>query len=274
MTTRLEGIKLKLDRAKEGLDQIDPRWQAWQSEEEPIQWRAEIDQRKRRYIVVVRSIKPLPPVLALIGDEVVHHIRSSLDHLACYLVEASDGKVTNSTAWPIVRSHWEWTRRVERQKRPFQLWRKKGGGPLAHASPEARAFVKDEQPYRRGSKTRDDPLLGLEKLWNTEKHRILNPTPVYALPSGSWRQLFTVTPAIEPVQFKWLIRPDDELKAGTKFALLRFPLDEPLPKVVMKGEFPAQIAIGDGKSQAVRLEETLDLVRRIVGDAETRFPIK
>ena len=245
------------------------------AKEEPWEFPSEINERKRRYIVSIRLAKPISPRFALVADEIVHHLRSSLDHLACHLVETSGTQVTNSTAWPIVRTRREWTRKIERRQRPWQFWRKKGGGPLAGGTPEVRAFIESTQPYMRGGKARDDPLFGLEELWNTEKHRILNATPIYARPPDLWSDLFKADPLIQPVEFKWLLDPDRELKleTATQLALIRFPMSRPLPKVVMKGELPVEIAIGDGKGDRIPVQETLDLIRRIVGEAKAAFPL-
>lgn len=271
---RLDGIDAKLDRAQKHLDGLDEEWKPWAAGKEAWEFSGEINERKRRYIVSIRLRKPLTPVFSLIGGEIVHHARSSLDHLACYLVEASGGQVTNSTAWPVVRSRGEWARKVERRKRRIQFWRKKGGGPLAGASDEVRAFIKSKQPYRRRGKARDDPLFRLEELWNTEKHRILYAGAVFANPPGSWRELFRVEPDIEPVEFKWIIDPNRELESEAKLALIRFPLNQPLPRVKMDGQLPVQIAIGEGKGKTGGggIQESLDLVREIVREAGERFP--
>ena len=270
---RLDGIDAKLNRVEEHFDNLDDYALPWVTERKSWYIARDVNEGDRRYIFTLRLIKPCPPAVAVIADEIVHHLRSSLDHLACHLVEASGGQVTNSTAWPLTDSEWEWNREVERRKRPFQPWRKKGGGRLSGASPEARAFVRGHQPDMRGGKTRDDPLTELEKLWNAEKHRVLNAIRLYAKPTN-WRDLFPVTPDIEPVQFKWLARPEDELKLNTtvKWTLFRFPKNRPLPNVDVKGQLPVEVAMGDGKGDRIEIKETLDLVRGIVGEARQSFP--
>ncbi len=273
MDERLQGIDLKLDRAEKHLEDIQTDFSAWISEEKTRDFPTEIDEGKGRYIVALRLMEPVPPVFALMADEVIHHLRSSLDHLASYLVDWSGGQ-EGRAAWPLLSSRCKWMREVERRKRIGQVWRKKGGGPLAGASAEVRAFVEGKQPYKGPGKARDHPLVSLNKLWNIEKHRILNPIPVYAAPPASWRSLFKVEGDVEPVEFAWLLRPNDELKLGTPtlLARLHFPPVPDLPKVKMDGKIPVEIAVGDGKGERTSLNEDLILIRQIVAEARNLFP--
>jgi len=274
MNERLYGIDLKLDRAQEHLENIDEDAATWIAKQETWDFPHKVNQGERRYVVSLRLVKPPPPSIPIIGDEIIHHLRSSLDHLACYLVERSGSKDVSRTVWPIMDSPWKWAREVERRKRPRQFWRKKGSGALAGSTPAVRAFIEGKQPYKGGGETRDDPLLGLHELWNTEKHRILNPITVYATPHVSWRSLFTVTPDVEPADFRWVIKPRDVLELGTPrtLAVLEFAKGRRLPKVEMNGEIPAQVMIGDGERNGRSLQEDLDLIRGIVSEAKALFP--
>lgn len=274
MLERLAGIASKLDRAEEHLSFIDAKARAWLAEEESREILPEIDEGKRRYIVSIRLAKPMPPVLPLMVDEVVHHLRSSLDHLASYLVEWSGGQ-EGRAEWPVVGSPFGWRRQVERRQRRWQIWRKPGGGPLAGASPAVRAFVEGKQPYKRPGKARDDPLFELNDLWNGYKHRVLNPIHVKAVPPDSWRDLFHPTPEIEPIHFRWLVKPRKELKLGAeqRFAILIFPADQPFPKVEMDGEIPMKVFVGDDKrGEFGGLPDDLALIREIVAEATEKFP--
>lgn len=253
---RLAGIDAKLDRAEKLVDHVDGAWNAWNAERDPWQFGADVNQEKRRYIVMMRMLDPPPPVLALIASEVVHLVRSSLDHLACYLVESCDGQVTRSTAWPVLASRESWTEKVDQES----------GGPLSGASSTARAFVEGRQPYNRPGDVKDDPLFVLNELWNIDKHRLLNATPIYVKPPD-WRSLFHVEPDVEPIEFRWLIHPDWAVRSESRIALFRFPEDQPLPTVIMDGKLPVQIAIGDGTGTEVRFDDTLRVIRSILNDA-------
>lgn len=92
---------------------------------------------------------------AVIAGEVVHQLRSALDHLACQLVEANHGSVTNKTAFPIFDSPNECEARIE--------------GILKGASVEAISFIKALKPYKGGNQM----LFALHRLDITDKHRLL-----------------------------------------------------------------------------------------------------
>jgi hypothetical protein len=190
------------------------------------------------------------------------------------LVEASGSKPTNSTAWPIERTKRDWKRKVKRQQRAWQIWRKKGGGPLKGipiGSP-IWAFIEGTQPYHRGSKARDDPVLALNDTWNANKHRILNPGFTMFIPAGDPLDLFEITPYVEPIEPRWLIdSPGRKAKDSTKIALFRFPADVPLPKMRVKvdAESTAQVGVGDNKGPTLNFEETLKLIRNLVAEAKT-----
>jgi hypothetical protein len=53
----------------------------------------------------------------------------------------------------------------------------------------------------------------------------------------------------------------------TPVAAFQFPIGLPLPKIVMDGQLPAQIGIGDGEGNEVHLEAPLHAVRAIVDEA-------
>jgi hypothetical protein len=265
----LDGIEAKLDRAEAQLETFGHEWRSWADEEEPWGVEGKINDGKRLYVFKFRVLKPVPPSFAVKYGEVVHNMRSALDHLACHLVESSGGKVTNSTAWPIKRSKSAWLRQVERRQRPWQLWRKQGGGPLKGIPIDSPAWtlVKRAQPYERRDKGRDDPLWELQGMWNRDKHSLLNPLPVYGDPAAALN-VFRF-PTISPIEARPLVPLNRPLEDGADFALLRFPLDQPLPEVEVNGRFRVEIAMGDDDGQARRpFRETLQIIRDLVGEAK------
>ena len=204
---RLAGIDAKLDRAEQQIKTLKEFWATWPTREKAYRLVAQIDEGKRRYIWQWCVVKPLPPEPALLMDEIIHHLRSALDHLAAYLVEACGGKPTQATKWPFEGSRWGWERNVEGRNRRWQIWRKDRGGPLGGIprSGAVWAFIETTQPYRAGGKAREHPLFGLNESWNANKHRILNPVWPEATPAGKPIALFDVTPPIEPIESRWIV---------------------------------------------------------------------
>jgi hypothetical protein len=276
--SRLDGIWAKLDRAEEQIGALRDFPGPWSSREKPYGFRPQVDKGQRRYIWSLVVRKPIPPTAAVIGDEIIHHLRSSLDHLAGYLVESSGGEPNNVTAWPFERSHRGWIRRVERRKHAWQLWRKDRGGPLPGIPRNGPiwALIESTQPHKSGRNTRDDLLFSLNDSWNANKHRILNDLWLEAAPEGSPLDLFNVVPDIEPVESRWIIKPGDELKDGTKIAIFHFPKSAPLPsmQVKMKAQFRTQIVMGDPKDPGHNIDETLKLIRSLVSRARALVAVK
>lgn len=270
---RLDGIDAKLDRAQKQIGALRGFPGAWTAGEKPYGFRAEIDEGKRRYIWALDVRKPFPPEAAVVGDEITHHLRSVLDHLAAHLVEASGGHPSLATAWPVMDSERKWKREIEARQRPWQLWRRKQGSGKLRGIPVDSpiwAFIENAQPYKAGSKAREDPLLILHEAWNANKHRILHQFWLEAMPVGEPTDLFDLDPFIEPLEARWIMEPGHKLCDGAKVAIFRFPMDIPLPamKVKVDCKLPGQIAMGDDKGPTCDLDEALKTIRNLVAEAK------
>ncbi len=268
---RLAGIEAKLDRAAEHLELVQEFGHAWISSEDSWHFSSEIAEDARRFIVSMRLVRPIPCPVLLAVDEAIHHLRSSLDHLATYLVEWSGGQVGRAE-WPSARSQAYWQRQVERRQSWWQVRRRSGGGPLAGASPAAREFVRSKQPFVAASAGAS--LLELDRLWNISKHRIVNPVQVTAAPQGDWTDLFEATPALAPVEFRWLLSDRDRFlpEVDRRLAILVFPQDRPLPELKVRGEIPASVFLGEDKAHGRHLGDDLELIRSILAEAIDLFP--
>jgi hypothetical protein len=270
--SRVDGIEAKLNRAEQQIGVLKESTHTWSTRACALE--PEVNEGKRRYIWTFVLYEPIPPTPAVISDEIIHHLRSVLDHLASHLVESCGGQ-PGRAAWPFEGSHWGWRRNVERRQHPWQLWRKGGGGPLAgipRGSP-VWTFIESTQPHKSGRKARDDLLFGLNDAWNANKHRILNALWFEAKPEGDPIDLFEVTPAIEPVESRWIIGPGDLLHHGTKIAIFYFPETSPLPEMQVRAELlPVQIAMGDGKGPEHNLEKTLEVIRGLVASGIALAP--
>ena len=252
---RLAGIDAKLDRGERILAQVGAEWDAWMATE-PVSWVSGFDSGKGIFIVVMVMREAPPTVIALLASEFVHHVRSSLDHLACYLVEASGSHITTHIAWPVLKSRKAWKKNVVQSERSM----------LDGASRTALAFVESKQPYRDSGGVQEHPLVMLHDLWNLDKHQMLSATPLYVRPPD-WRSLIHVDPESEPIEFRWVIDSDSVLQEKALIAWMRFPIGQPLPKIVMDGRLPVTIGIGDGAGVEVRLDDTVETVRAIVNEA-------
>lgn len=266
LKTRLRGMRAKLDRAETLQQLVQRRGDAWVSDESSWEIVPDAQPEKRRIIVSLRLVHEAPVELSIILDEVVHHLASTLDHLATYLVVWSRSP-EGRAEWPAIRTTKQWESEIDVPR----------GGPLAGADPSVRAFVRSQQPFSTGVDPNRDPLVQLRDLWNAYKHRMLSPIRIQAKGEPAFSDLFHPTPEIEPTSFKWLLRPTaaDELQRGAtrKLALMEFSPDDPFPRVIMRGEIPLTVFVGGGDGEgAGGLWDDLARIRAVVDQATAQFP--
>jgi hypothetical protein len=269
LADRLAGAKAKLDRAEEQLDAQDREWVEWREREEPWGADCEVGDEGKRLIFVFKMLKPVPLRFGVIAGEIVHDMRSALDHLASYLVELHGSKPTLTTAWPLEPSSWGWARKVERRRRSWQIWRKKGGGPLSGIprDSDAWALIKRSQPYIRSDQARDDPLWTLHQLWNADKHRALHAIPIYPHPEHLLKEGFTFPSGIAPIESKVLVSGRRPLRDGLKLAVVMF--DRAVSPMQVQITLRVDVALSDNKDGYERrggLRETLQIIRGLYED--------
>ncbi|MDA1349571.1 MAG: hypothetical protein O3A47_12020 [Chloroflexi bacterium] len=102
-----------------------------------------------------------PSLIALIGD-IIHNFRSALDHAAWSLVVSNGQTPTDRTQFPLCDV-------------PAKF-KRYGRSQIKGMSPQAKAFIKSQQPCYGDNHYRNDCLALLEKLDIVDKHRHLNVT--------------------------------------------------------------------------------------------------
>ena len=150
----LKGPRLKLDRAKSHLgDLVEAIKRFYETDpyDEVIKDNPETQRREFR----VTRADPLPDELALISGDVIHNLRSALDHLAWQLIVANGGKPNQNTAFPIWGSESKF-----KSSRP---------GYAKGASKQALDLLYGLQPYKGGN----DALWRIHQLDIVDKHRLL-----------------------------------------------------------------------------------------------------
>ena len=163
MAHRLDGVRVKLCRADEHLETLDKSVQGF-LKGSPYRPFADMDMEAGEGLVRV-EIRACPPVLewgVLVGD-VLHNLRSALDHLAWQL--GGDPPPNKRTsAFPI---HWD---RGD--------YRREGAKKVAGVPCHPQAIIEDLQPYQRGDEKRakGHALWWLKVLSEWDKHRLLHVT--------------------------------------------------------------------------------------------------
>lgn len=220
---------------------------------------------KNVFCSVVATVEPPPLRLATIIGDIVHNLRSSLDHLVFELgFLGLGGQVPRRTAYPVCFTRQDWLR-------PYTQ-----NTLLQGVMPHHRAIIYRTQPcYRRKDaptnprtvrRRRRRPLADLENLWNHDKHRVLQPVvlaPVKIEGTVGAAQdcLIAGLPRLNP---KFLGSP---LEVGTEVFATPIRPTGPEPYVHVQFEMEAQIGFRNG----LEVRETLAHIGTAVSVILTRF---
>jgi hypothetical protein len=163
----LDGVRVKLARAKRHLKELrtalapmsDPS--AFSTVRNP----AGVSASTIEYRVV--DLPVIDPMVGAIVGDVVHNLRSALDHVAWQLVLLDGGQPNDETTFPLHET------RSNRKGNPRQLTIKPG-----IRDPRIMAAVEAMQPFSEANYGRDpatDALGIIRRLDNIDKHRLLLP---------------------------------------------------------------------------------------------------
>jgi hypothetical protein len=147
--------------------------------------------------------KPRLPVL--LGD-VIHNLRCALDYLIPPLVEASEAKLSTKHEFPIFLSRGNYAARVGTKTTANVK------GPLRHII-HGLALIEQWQPYNGQGNPEGDPLWGVYRFSNADKHRQL--APFGLVPVGkfeiAYNGIVVEKEFLDEVD-DW--KPDDEIPVG------------------------------------------------------------
>jgi hypothetical protein len=177
---------------------------------------------------------------AVLIGELVHNLRSALDHA----VYAAAEKPDRDTQFPI------FTRRKD--------WDKKACRMIYSVPDEPLALIEEAQPYH-APVPRGHVLAVLNRLSNQDKHRLLHTTVLRVegmAPGFAAEKDVAGILEIEP-----FLGP---LEQNANLARVRITTDGPEPKMRMYGEFSLDIAFDDPTLPNVSVEEILSTAFRSV----------
>ena len=165
MDASLEGVKLKIDRATEHLEELNKEVENY-LDGRPYEVVGK--PREEGNPLLVCKVHRQPPLrLSVLLGDFLHNLRSSLDHLAWQLVLANGGTPGEATSFPIYA-----------RRRKYKEFKKKNdalSGVVGEISEDAARLVEKFQPYNNQAGTpKEDPLWILNKLNNVDKHRQFN----------------------------------------------------------------------------------------------------
>jgi hypothetical protein len=163
MSASLDGVNAKIERAKGYFADVEDLIRQWHAiPENQIAGHTVTKHPEGERAFLVAAVTPPPPQFPLVVGDLVHNLRTALDHLAWQLVLASPpSKPDRETAFPV----WVTNKPAQAPKRlKF----------LKLFKPDIASY----QPYqRRASNPMDDPLYVLTELDNIDKHRLVLVVP-------------------------------------------------------------------------------------------------
>jgi len=155
----LESAREKIARAHESINNLDAEIAQFLKDTEPTVLIGDDQKTGEKTIGVEGRIVP-PLRFAVIAGEIIHHLRSSLDHLLYDLIIANANLPTTKTEFPIFVTHNDY---VARQAPKVQ-----------GVAPAAKALIESLQPFQKGHPAAlNHPLWIVHQLDITDKHRLL-----------------------------------------------------------------------------------------------------
>jgi|SRR5579859_4308614 len=210
---------------------------------------AHLDYERSRYVYYIHRVdEPVPAIPHIIGD-FIHNLRSSLDHLAWQLSIQRYGGIPPEAVWREIAYP------IARSRKDFKSLQS-----LKHFKTEHVAFMKGFQPEHR---TPNHPLVVLNELCNTDKHRTVHTALITA---GDISPVFIPNDHAEILD-SWYAK-GQKLVVGTKCACVLFERHGPDPKVTMDS-LPVNIGFGDCPDVAIGALR--DIARDILNGATEEF---
>ncbi len=273
----LRGCEEKLWRSHEHFELLQGLIGTLGDDLHPATFRTELKPRARGKLCTVVEVvdvvnEPHLRLATIIGD-MVHNLRSSLDHLVFELafLGLQGKKIPERTAFPGSTTKANWNSSYVQNTL------------LEGVLKKHRAMLYQVQPcYRRrdapvGARTvrrrKRSPAADLQNLWNEDKHRMLQPVVVAASEIKPTISNFQdCLPAGEPrLHLEFLGRP---LKAGAKVLTFLIRVTGPNPHVDVEIEVGCEIGFRNGLPVRHALAEIGNWVQSVIERFEPVFETK
>lgn len=226
----LDGVLAKLNRADAHLEALKGEIPAF-FDLDPYSFREKLDCRGGTYSLHI-EVREQPPIQwsVLVGD-IIHNIRSALDHLAWQLVLVSGGNPTRRTQFPIFLEE-------PVDGKPLARWK----GMVAGINAPILENVRRVQPYTSGDKAHENGLAILNALSNEDKHRlpVASVTAVARHRAPGERGLVK----IRDIEFinEPMIAVERPLKDGDKVIWANVRCTGPRPEIDVQGPISMHVA--------------------------------
>ncbi|HEY6731546.1 MAG TPA: hypothetical protein VI039_11025 [Solirubrobacterales bacterium] len=243
----LGGVYAKINRAEAHLNALDQKWREYlRAKPRPYEFPIHVDPHSGDHTIYAEIVKPPPDTLSIIVGDVLHNLRSALDHMAWAFVERAGGKPGNHTAFPICDTEKQWLDQVVRRRRSRDR-----RSPLEGIEPDTPIwkFVKAIQPYEGAVYA--DAMTTLRQLSNADKHRRLLISGMFPDPDD-FAAIIRSSPEAVLREQKIFLGPNEPMKDGDKVAYLNFDPAKPDPELRVEGDLAFGIAFSDGRWDSSR----------------------
>jgi len=219
----LDGPLLKLDRALQQIQALNAEINQFRSRvnANPDPVRVEFDLEAREHVVILNVLEEPPAEWSTWVGEIIHNLRSALDHFVWELASVTVGDFDRTDPVPSWRRGLQFPVLYENKKggrfprdlREFTS--KQSSGNLHSVPPIAISRIFDVQPYMVSPGTpSEDRLSRLAQLSNIDKHQTLHVVGIYSVPSPE--PLVTLVPHNVEITNQWVcphgpIRPEQVL---------------------------------------------------------------
>jgi hypothetical protein len=218
------------------------------------------DYSESPWVIIRAVVEPIPIEFSMVAGDVIHNLRSGLDHLAWQLVLLSGAVPGRHTSFPLYTTESEFDSGIRNPPKGRK-------SPLDGIDPAGKiwALIERSQPYQPAMR---DPLEILPTLSNRDKHQgvLVGLSFVEGIDPDN---LFTVeggkTPDIRPG-----LLGSGPLEHNAEIARIHAPGGQ----VKMKADPPFQIMVSDGEKHAVSigaLDRLRSCVVKIIRDSEPLF---
>jgi hypothetical protein len=133
---KLRGPKLKIERAECHIAELERANRAF-FERKPYRISTDIDSKSGERIFRVGLTEPLPSKISAILGDIIHNIRSTLDHLVCDLIRANKREPDGGSGFPITQRR--------KNLKPGTVTKIEG------VSPKAERLILRLKPYEAGN---------------------------------------------------------------------------------------------------------------------------
>ena len=263
-TPSLLGSRLKVARAKEHLDELEPELRAY-FEREPYRVADQPDVEDGWMVIRIIGVTEHPdPMWSVRVGELIHDLRSALDNLVWQLVLVNGKDPGEHNQFPIY---------TEPPKGRSRFFRKatRLDDMLAGVDPSAVATIKELQPYhgRHMHRQHRTALAWLATLSNIDKHRFVLPA-LGAKQQGDEPSFDHVSgPVPSDIYFVATIGP---IYPGAEMFRWRVAGGGDDTKVDMEGKIPYDITFGSEHLTLSRLDWLQERIGQIVERFACAFP--